>query len=173
MNDNPQAEGTTLSRVVIVSELDASGAEYSIEANASERHAVAARLDLPALGRLTGKFRLTPMRGGVEIRLALEAEAERTCVVSLDPMSQALRESVTMQFLHAYDPETDIEEDEVIRETLDGDEIDLGELLVQFLSLSLDPYPRKSSAEPLLEKYRDATSTSPFEALKGLVDRDQ
>jgi len=173
MNEIPQTEGAILSRVVIISELDASGADYAIEANARERHAVAARLDLPALSRLTGEFRLSPMRGGVEIRLLLDAEAERTCVVSLEPMTQTLREAVTMRCLRAYDPESDIEEDEVIREALDSDEIDLGELLVQFLSLSLDPYPRKSSAEPILEKYRDATSTSAFVALKGLVDRDQ
>ncbi|MGD9801132.1 MAG: hypothetical protein AB7V02_11105, partial [Parvularculaceae bacterium] len=58
------------------------------------------------------------------------------------------------------------------REPLDGDEIDLGELLVQHLSLALDPYPRKDGAESLLETYRNAATASPFAGLKGLKDPD-
>lgn len=172
MHDAPHASAPTLSRIVIVSGLDASGADYAIETTAAERLAIAGRLDIPALNSLTGKFRLTPMRGGVEIRLALDAEAERTCVVSLEPMIETIHDAVTMQLLRAYEPEADINDDDILREQLSGDEIDLGELLVQFLSLSLAPYPRKPDAEPLLEKYRDATSLSPFAALKGPGDRE-
>lgn len=172
MNDTPHAIGPTLSRLIIISGLDAAGADYAIEATVAERIAIAQRLDIPALNSLTGKFRLTPMRGGVEIRLALEAEAERTCVVSLEPMIETIHDAVTMQLLRAYDPEAYLNDDDIMRERLDGDEIDLGELLVQFLSLSLAPYPRKRDAAPLLEKYRDATSLSPFAALKGQGDRE-
>lgn len=173
MNDMPRAECATLSRVVLVSDLDASGADYAIEASAVERQEIAARLDIPALNRLSADFRLTPMRGGVDIRFTLSAEAERICVVSLEPMTETIDETVNMQLLHAFDPDADIVEDEILRERLESDEIDLGELLVQFLSLSLDPYPRKPNAEAHLEKYRDAASLSPFAALKGPVDREQ
>lgn len=169
----PCTKNAKLSRLVIVSEMDASGADYAIEASADERQEIAERLDIPALSRLTGNFRLTPMRDGVDIRLTLNAEAERTCVVSLEPITEAIHEAVTIQLLRAYEPEADIDNDDISRERLESDEIDLGEMLVQFLSLSLDPYPRRSGAEPLLEKYRDAASLSPFAALKGLVDREQ
>ena len=173
MNDMPPAERATLSRVILVSDLDASGTDYAIEASAVERRDIAARLDIPALNRLSADFRLTPTRGGVDIRFTLNAETERICVVSLEPMREVIHEMVTLELRRAYDPDEDIDDDEVIRERLDGDEIDIGELLVQFLSLSLDPYPRKPRAEPLLEQYCDATSTSPFASLKRLVDRDQ
>ena len=58
------------------------------------------------------------------------------------------------------------------REPLEGDEIDLGELLVQHLSLALDPYPRLEGAESLLPEYRTATLSSPFAALKDLKKTD-
>ena len=62
--------------------------------------------------------------------------------------------------------------DDWTREPLETATIDLADMLVQHLSLSLDPHPRKPGAKSLLEDYRDAASPSPFAVLKGLVDRD-
>ncbi len=164
----------TISRIVELASIDEGGAGYVVEPNETERAAIAKRLDIPALAKLRGAFTLTPVRGGVDVRLSLDAVAERTCVASLEPMTETIREEFRLQFDRNYE-EQDIDElieSEILREPLEGDEIDLGEILVQHLSLSLDPYPRKPDVPSLAEKFRDATSASPFSALKGLVDRE-
>lgn len=162
------------SRIVEIASLDPDGADYVIEPNEAEREAIAGRLDIPALKELRGAFKLTPIRGRVNVLLLIEAEAVRSCVVSLEPMAETIREYVEMQFSRAFEEtESDeAQEDGIFREPLIDDQIDLGELLTQHLSLSLAPYPRREGAKSLAENFRDATSASPFSVLKGLIGRE-
>jgi len=160
----------TLSHIIDITALHAHEAEFIVEADETQRMAVAERLRIPGIRKLRGVFRVRPVRGGAEIKLRLEAETERQCVVSLEPMTEAIDDDIVMTFDRNF---VESEEDETAwREPLDGDEIDLGELLVQHLSLALDPYPRKDGAESLLETYRNAATASPFAGLKGLKDPD-
>jgi uncharacterized metal-binding protein YceD (DUF177 family) len=159
------AESPVLSQVIDVRDLPPGGADFLIDADESQRRAIARRLGIPGLSRLSGAVRAIPFKGGVSIRLTLDAIAERQCVASLEPMTDTIRETIDMRFDRAY-RDDDLEESDVLVEPLEGDAIDLGELVVQHLSLSLDPYPRKPGAESLLEKYRSAPSPSAFAALK-------
>ena len=164
----------TISRPVDFASLAEGGADYLIEPREEERAAIARRLGIPAITKLRGQFHLTLVRGGVDARLAIDAETQRTCVASLEPMAEIIREIILMQFRRDFaENEVDAATDgDILLELLAGDEIDLGELLVQHLALSLDPYPRIEGALSLAEKYRDAASPSPFSALKGLANRD-
>lgn len=161
----------TISRVVSTDSIGEDGARFVIEPSEAERAAIAQRLKIPGLDKLRGEFDLTRTRGGADIVLALSAVAQRICVASLEPMTERVNEIVRMQFDRKFDEEAELDaadDDDILREPLDGDEIDLGELLVQHLSLSLSPYPRRDDAESLADKYRDAASASPFSSLKGL-----
>lgn len=170
----PGAEHNTISRIVDISVLDAAGARFIVEPSEEERAAIAKRLDVPAIRKLRGDFLLTANRGGVAIVLIIDAETERTCVASLELMTEEIREEARIEFDRNYagEEDRDFAETEVMREPLETAEIDLGELLVQHLSLSLDPYPRKDGAESLADKFRDATSVSPFLPLRGLAGGD-
>ncbi len=170
----PGVKHDTISRPVDVASLDASGADYVVEPTEAERAAVAKRLNIPAIKSLRGEFQLRPAHGGVDVRLKIDAEAERICIASLEPVRETIREEIRMQFDRNYveGESADLADGDLLREPLAGDELDLGELLVQHLSLSLDPYPRKEGAESLAAKFREASSASPFSALKGLVGRD-
>lgn len=161
------------SRPFDTSTLDEGGATITLEAEEAQRAAIARRLDIPALDLLKGKFRLRRTPGGVEVVLSLAARAERRCVVSLEPMTEEIAEEFKLRFDRKFDDESAADpESEWTIEPLEGVMIDLGDTLVQHLSLSLDPNPRKPDAMSLLEEYRAATSPSPFAVLKGLVDRD-
>ena len=162
------AESTALSKIINVEDLPPGGADFLIDADESERRAIARRLSIPGLSRLSGAVRATPFKGGVAIRLTLDAISERQCVVSLEPMTETISETIDMRFDRAF-PENDVEEGDILVEPLEGDAIDLGELLVQHLSLSLDPYPRIPGADSLMEKYRSAASPSPFATLKDMA----
>lgn len=168
-----QNERETISRTIEISSIQPEGARFVIEPTADERAAIAERLAAPSIDRLTGDFLVTPVRGGAEVTLRLKAAAGRICVASLEPMTEEIDEEIRMLFDRSFNQDTEEEDgDGLLREPLDGDEIDLGELLVQHLSLSLAPYPRKEGADSLAQKYCDAASTSPFDALKGLAARE-
>lgn len=174
MTPSPDDRSAALSRPVDVSALERGETVIVLEADENQRRAIAERLGVPGVDRLHGEFRLTPFPDGVDLNLRLEASVQRRCVVSLEPMTESVRETIVTRFEKSFHDEQELSADlNVEREPLEGDRLDLGEILVQHLSLSLDPYPRKPDAQSLLAQYRDATSDSPFEALKGLVDRDR
>lgn len=163
----------TISRIIDIQALPDTGAEYKLAPSVEERRAIAERLGVQSIDTLTGEFVVRAVRGGVEIELRIIASVGRICVASLEPMTEAIDEKIKMSFERIYSDDLENEDDgDILREPLDGDEIDIGELLVQHLSLALDPYPRKEGAEGLFDKYRDAASTSPFDALKGLAKRE-
>ena len=163
-----------ISRVIEIGSLGHAQAGHVLEPTETELAAIAQRLDIPALKYLRGEFMVTPTRAGVDIVLKLSAEAERICVASLEPLIEAVREEIRMAFDRNYvdDGTVDFAAGDTLHEPLTGDQIDIGELLVQHLSLSLAPFPRKPGAESLAEKYRDAALSSPFSTLKGIVDRE-
>lgn len=96
-------EDVTYSHVIDVASLDEAGLHLLLEPGESERRAIADRLDIPALNRLTGAFHVKPFADGVEIHLVLEADTERQCVVSLEPMTETIREQIVMRFEKSFD----------------------------------------------------------------------
>jgi uncharacterized metal-binding protein YceD (DUF177 family) len=108
-------------------------------------------------------------RGGVKVAGLIEAEIEQICVVTLDPFRATVSDSIERYFL----PHAGPTEEEADIESFDGDVIELGELVVESLSLALDPYPRKPGAE-FNEVSDDSTPAngnsepSPFAALADL-----
>jgi hypothetical protein len=162
-----------LSRIVDVTTLARDGERITIEANEAQLAAIERRLKIPALYFLKGDLNLRPTASGLEVILTLSARAERRCVVSLEMMQEEVKEVIKLRLDRDFDDESpEAASDEWSVEPLEGANVDLGELLVQHLSLSLDPNPRKPGATSLLAEYRDATSPSPFSVLKGPVDRD-
>ncbi|MFN0025086.1 MAG: YceD family protein [Parvularculaceae bacterium] len=133
---------------------------------------IAARLGEPGLERLQGDFTLTPFKGGLTLDLRIIANANRLCVVSLEPMTEEIDERYTIRFERGFSDDIAATEaqDEAAHEPLETDALDLTEILIQHLSLSLDPHPRKPGATSLTETYRDAAKLSPFAVLDGLVD---
>ncbi len=135
-----------------------------IEANDSERRALAERLELESIGSLVATVKLRAVRGGQMIRVSgtLEADVVQTCVVSLDPVPAHVSERFEALFAPPAlieDPgeEIDIDpylSDEDEPEPMINNRIDIGELTAQHLSLGLDPYPR--AGEAAFEGYDDA-----------------
>jgi uncharacterized metal-binding protein YceD (DUF177 family) len=152
-----------------------------IEANEAERTALAARLELEAIGRLKATIRLKRTQGGEMVRAVgeLEADVVQTCVVTLE----SVHNSVKDQFESLYAPPTLVPEfpdemdfdasmaDEDVIEPIVNGRIDIGELTAQHLSLALDPYPRCPGVE-LPEGVEDVEEVeerpNPFAALERL-----
>lgn len=130
--------------------VSAEGVEAHVEATEAERQALAADLDLPAIHRLEGRFRLVGSRDRVTVRGRVSASIEQTCGVTLEPFPVEVDEGVEVDFV-APDPrrrgpppeEVELSMEHDPPDELTGDSIDLGAITAEFLQLGLDPFPRK------------------------------
>jgi uncharacterized metal-binding protein YceD (DUF177 family) len=127
-----------------------------IEANEDERAALAKRLNI--VGIKSFEADLTLLRAGdvVGVTGKLKATVVQNCVVTLEDFTSKVEEEIQSYYIEAakasrHTPKTEEEislEDEHSPEPIPANgAIDLGEIAAQYLSLSLDPYPRKPGAE--------------------------
>ena len=148
-----------------------------IEATGEECAALARRFDLVAVDRLSARFALTALPGGlVRVEGRLEAAVVQRCVLTLGPVAACISEPVGLSFTHeAAAP--DQRKVEIAAEAEDPPEpmtdgvIDLGEAVAQQLALALDPYPRApgiSLGDVLPKPAGDARAEGPFGALATL-----
>ncbi len=147
---------------------------FHLSPDEPQRLAIAERLGEPRIEMLEADFTLRPFTGGVDLDLQVKARVSRVCVASLEPLIESVSERYAIRFERDFiEVESGADEsDDIAREPLDADTLDLDEILVQHLALSLDPFPRKAGAKSLAEGYHDSVNLSPFSALKGLVDGD-
>jgi uncharacterized protein len=162
-----------LSRPIIVADVPGAGMERTVEANEIERLALAADLDIPAVKSLVAHFRLFPWkRGGLRIKGTLEATVVQTCVLTLDPLQQSVREEIDLRLLPenevpAKTPEIEIDATaEDPPEPIVGGVVDLGTIAAEHLALGLDPYPRTPGIA--FEGDGEGDEISPFAALAAL-----
>lgn len=143
------------SRLVDVSALTEHGLDLVVEANAAERAALCRRFDLADLRSLTGKVHIAPGRtpsGTATIRVtgSLTADLAQTCVVTLEPFDVQVTEDFSLTFVRAGEEASkDVALspfDDEAPEPLEGDEIDVGEVVAEHLALALDPWPRRPDA---------------------------
>jgi hypothetical protein len=168
------------SRPIRVDAIPREGLEKRIEADEAERAALAAFNSLPAIGRLAVAFSLRHGgRGAVLVHGELSADVTQTCAVTLEPFEASVSDLIDLRLAPkreaparrggaADEIETIIvgvgEEDEP-DPIIDG-KIDLGAIASEFLTLSLDPYPRKPGVafEPP-PAHDNGPVASPFSAL--------
>jgi hypothetical protein len=167
------------SRPVRVEAIPRDGLETRIEADETERAALAAFNGLPAVGKLAASFTLKHGgRGAIIVRGELSADITQTCVVTLEPFDASIDEAIDLRFAPAVEAPKPRGAPIVESETMTiGDEdepdpiidgkIDLGAIASEFLTLSLDPYPRKPGVAFEAPKGDEGgPSNSPFSALR-------
>ena len=178
MAKDPEPRGE-FTRLVAADRLGDSETTREIEATPAERAALARRLGLVALDRLTASVGLRRLQGGlVRVGGRFEADVVQACVVTLEPVPA--RVAADFAVLFAAGP---VAEERVANVAADAEDppepmvdgkIDLGETAVQQLALALDPYPRAPGAEVPAEyagaAADDGRTRGPFAALTGLKD---
>jgi uncharacterized metal-binding protein YceD (DUF177 family) len=131
------------------------GLHRDLVADEATRAAVAAVAGVKALPRLQASFDLSRQGSGLKLAGEVSATVEQTCVVTLEPMTTDVRESIDLIFVPAEaeaEPELDQIPDVIDPEAPDGPEplvngtADLGAVATEFLLLGIDPYPRKPDA---------------------------
>jgi hypothetical protein len=154
------------------------GRDLALSLDTAECEALAAELALTAVDRLEARLHAVRFRGGFRVTGRLEAAIVQPSVISLEPVRQDIAEPVDRVFLPLGDKDVatsaDAEifvdvEGEDVPDHFEGNEADLSELLVETLSLAVDPYPRRPDES--LEDIglaADDEPDNPFAALKAL-----
>jgi Large ribosomal RNA subunit accumulation protein YceD len=131
------------------------GRHLDLAPDAAVRAAIARLAGVVAVPQLTASFDVTLRgRGGLRVQGLVSATVTQTCVVTVEPIDNAIEEPVDLVFMPESargDPiggaASEIEvpaEDEP--ELLIDDMVDLGVIATEFLVLGVDPYPRKAGA---------------------------
>ena len=167
------------SAVVRLDEVPEQGRHIELEASPEVRAALAQPVGVDAVEQLTARFDLARKgRDGLHVSGSVHARLRQTCVVTLEPVINAIEEEIEVDYAppaelkKAAEP-LDPEESDAAQsspdepEPLIGNSVDLGRLATEFLTLAVDPYPRKPDAsfEPPKQKEDPA---HPFAALDAL-----
>ena len=123
---------------------------FDIALRKAERAAAARFMDIREVGKAQFGGKLTPWRKtGWRLDGRLDAVAVQDCVITLAPVVQCIREDVTRFFL----PEDETAAAEASayadRDAPDpvGDRLDIAAVMLESLTLALDPYPRVVGAK--------------------------
>jgi uncharacterized metal-binding protein YceD (DUF177 family) len=159
---------------VAVRDVPETGRHFDLVADENIRAAVANAIGLRALPRLVASFDVSRQgRDGLRVVGRVAATVGQTCVVTLEPIENEIDEVVDLEFAPAVPEESDegsghskVAADDA-PEPLVGGVVDLGGVATEFLSLGIDPYPRKAGVEFAAPAAED-DAPHPFAALAAL-----
>ncbi|WP_425065746.1 YceD family protein [Reyranella sp.] len=174
--------------MVDLEKLGNSGAALDISTSESERAALAKRfgfLDLPAFSARVSVDRKPG--GQIIVEGRLKGRIVQACILSLDPVTQELDDAFRLVFAENLTEDRDPESGEALLnaqgdapEPLEGNMLDVGEIVAEQLSLTADPYPRRPGIklEDVLPKPKGGARRSapeqrrhPFAGLAALKDK--
>lgn len=147
------------SRITLISDLTPHPTTFSIEAKKEECEALAQRFGLVSVNFLKAQYEIWRKADTETICLKglLKAEVIQNCVITFAPVTEEIKAEFKEFFQQneTLSPEIEDElefdlsmlEDEDYPELISGNELDVGEIVAQHLSLSLNPYPKAKGAD--------------------------
>jgi Large ribosomal RNA subunit accumulation protein YceD len=164
---------------VLVAQIPDTGLHRAFEAGDAARAAMADLAGLREVMSASASFDLTLRSGGrVHVTGEVRARIGQTCVVTLDPIENAIDEMIDLMFappeqipsLSALTEEAAASDEEIPDppEPIVNGVIDLGRLATDALFLAIDPYPRRPDATFELPAEIADPADHPFAALKAL-----
>ncbi len=163
---------------VALDDIPDTGLHMEIDASPETRAALAALAGVREVSQASAVFDLVRQGAGVQVSGRAKALVGQTCVVTLEPIENAIDEPIEVQFVPGAEMDIAsgvhdvhaLDEDEEPPEPLVNGKLDLGALATEFLLLGIDPYPRKPGAEFAPPKAAD-TGEHPFAGLEALKKR--
>lgn len=154
----------------------AQGRDLSLTADAEARAAIAKRLGLIAVDRFVVTAEVRAVAGGISAKGQVQADLVQRCAATDLPVPATITEPFDLRFLRDAEPSVSEDEEIEIHDAdcdilpLENERMDVGEVGVQTLSLSLDPFPRHPDADRILAEkgVLSEEQAGPFAALAKL-----
>lgn len=160
------------SHIVMPDAVPREGRTVRLRPSEEQLSAIAERLELVELSSFTADIDLRWEGVGETLRLAgrLVASIVQRCVVTLQPVFAEIDFPFVERFaLESPDLEEEIlvsADEELDRDVIPAEGLDVADIAVQHLSLALDPYPRHPDAEEQAEANDEPdVPTGPFAKL--------
>jgi uncharacterized metal-binding protein YceD (DUF177 family) len=161
-----------------VHEIPRAGISELREAGDDLRQAIAKELRVPACRKLIADYVVKNAGAGrFQLKGTLTAEFERECVLTLEPLTESLKEPLDCLFVPPeLIPQHQSEEEEAHAveeiEPITSQDIEVGRIIYEVIAAALNPYPRASDAALALPASNavDETRENPFAVLKNLTD---
>ncbi|NNC59713.1 MAG: DUF177 domain-containing protein [Erythrobacter sp.] len=127
-----------------------------VEANESERAALARRFNITSIENLRAVVALDPGGDTIKASGSLTARITQACAISGEDFPVAIEENLDFVFVPASsgppvdaaaDIEIELEDDELDEIEYSGDSFDVGEAVAQSLALAIDPYAEGPNAD--------------------------
>jgi uncharacterized metal-binding protein YceD (DUF177 family) len=177
-----------LERIVDLDRMGSKATALEIVASDAERAALAKRFGFLGLPALSARVTVDRRSGGqVVVEGRLKGRLVQACILSLDPVTQELDDAFRLVFAENLADERDPESGEAVLnaqadapEPLEGNLLDIGEIVAEQLSLTADPYPRRPGMklDDVLPKPRGGARKTlpeqrrhPFAGLAALKDK--
>jgi uncharacterized metal-binding protein YceD (DUF177 family) len=167
---------------VVVDKIPANGRVVKVETDADQRAVLAERFDVSAVDAFSALVTATRFRGGIRVEGHVRGSVVQPCVITGDPVGQTIEEEVDRIFLPGKDRASEATagaevfvnlEDDDLPDYFEGNDIDLGPVLMEIFALAIDLYPRAPGAAlPEEGVGDDPAELSPFAVLKGLKKPD-
>ncbi|WP_052046296.1 YceD family protein [Candidatus Paracaedibacter symbiosus] len=151
---------------------------FRAKADETELEALAKRFDLRGMKNLVVEFTIKPHGrevGAYDLTGVGQVDVIQVCVISSKDVPAHVDFSFHTKLMEGVEQPIDESDLSFLEEETDIDyyqngQVDLGEIAAQYLSLSLDPYPRSPDAGELNEKVEENVSekVSPFAVLHKL-----
>lgn len=142
------AEYSEFSRILNIHTLGVEPQILKFSATSDEREQLKERLDIVELHDFEVWCQVSHnfVKGRVSVEAMLHAQLTQSCVLTLQDVEETLREPIFLELVTKCGAVNSADrffndEPEEIELGLDGT-IDMGEVFVQYLSLSMNPYPR-------------------------------
>jgi hypothetical protein len=170
----PALDGRPWSVPIQLAEIPAGGRHIKLVPDAETRASIASALGLASLPSVDAEFDLMPLAAdGVKVSGMVSATVEQTCVVTLEPLVNEVNERIDLVLVQpgAMPPpratlDIDVTAEADLPDVLHDGAVDLGEVAVEFLSLGIDPYPRKHGVTFEPPPSLEDPASHPFAALK-------
>lgn len=172
-----------LTHEVSVNVLPSSGLKLSLGLTSDNQDALKESLNILSVPQFESELIFKGWRkGGVKVKGRFFAELERECVVTLEPLTEEIKEDFERTFLpkgsKLAKPEFNEEGEMVldpdgadIPDLFSGNTLDAWEILIEQVLLAMDPFPRTDNADISVHQAPEeelAPKQSPFAVLKSL-----
>lgn len=136
----------------VVVTLDSIGDEprrFELTADNDQRAALSRRFGIVSIERFSASLVLSWIKPGkvLSVKGRISADVTQSCVITLDPVTARIDDEIDIVFSRYPEQTADIVDPNEV-ETIEGENIDVGEIVAEELSLALDPYPRRPDIDP-------------------------
>lgn len=172
------------SRFINIEQVRSHDLDRTFEANTEELSALSQRFQIEKVGFLKCQLQAGVSANGRDIVLRghLEAEVTQNCIRTSMPVKSVIEDNFTVILRKAskqFEENSVLDPEEMVDiEYYETPKVNVGEIIAQYLSLNIDPYPKAACTHQPIDvegkkhpKFKELDKPSPFAVIKEMLEK--